>query len=238
MLFRTYGQAVLIMHKRHPRVLIAVGPPDKAADPIARAIRTIRAPLPPQWRQTVTFDDGAEFARHHQLPALGIETFFCDTHAPWQKGGVENAFGRLRRTSPRNTPLVDLPDNPFTRLVRAYNNTPGKCLGYQTPAETFSNHVLRFKRESTLRPPSTLLCQGEGGAAAGEVPSDGAEDRAGQVPLQRPQGFAAALALAQPALQVARCSAAFSCRLPRRSSRWRTCVPLDASRGATPQNRA
>ena len=46
-------------------------------------------------RRTVTFDNGTEFAQHYQLHALGMETFFCDTHSPWQKGGVENAIGRL-----------------------------------------------------------------------------------------------------------------------------------------------
>ena len=52
----------------------------------------VLGPLPPPWRQTVTFDNGTEFARHYDLHALNIETFFCDTYAPWQKGGIENAI--------------------------------------------------------------------------------------------------------------------------------------------------
>ena len=95
---------------------------------------------------------GSEFARHHELHALGIETFFCDTYSPWQKGGVENAIGRMRRSLPRKTDLVHLPEERFTQMLQAYNNTPRKCLGYQTPAETFWNKVLRFKCESTFRP--------------------------------------------------------------------------------------
>ena len=106
MLFRTYGQAVLTLHERHSRLLIAVRPPGKAAAPIASAMASILEPLPSQWRQSITFDNGTEFARHHQLHALGIETFFCDTHSPWQKGGVENAIGRLRRGLPRKTDLA------------------------------------------------------------------------------------------------------------------------------------
>ena len=64
MLFRTYGQAVLILHERHSRLLIALRLAGKAADPIARAMAEVLAPLPPQLRQTVTFDNGTEFARH------------------------------------------------------------------------------------------------------------------------------------------------------------------------------
>ena len=149
MLFRTYGQAILTLHERHSRLLIAARPPGKAAAPIARAMATLLAPLPPVWRQTVTFDNGTEFARHYDLHALGLETFFCDTHAPWQKGGIENAIGRLRRTLPRKTDLATLSDERFTRLLQAYNNTPRKCLGYQTPAEVFRNQLLHFKCEST-----------------------------------------------------------------------------------------
>lgn len=150
MLFRTYGQAVLTLHERHSRLIIALRPPGKASDPIAEAMTTVLAALPPEWRQTVTFDNGTEFARHHQLHALGIQTFFCDTHSPWQKGGVENAIGRMRRTLPRKTDLADISDDRFTQLVQAYNNTPRKCLEYRTPVEIFLNHVLHLKCESTL----------------------------------------------------------------------------------------
>ena len=140
MLFRTYGQAVLTLHERHSRLLLARRPPGKAATPIARALAHLLGPLPPAWRQTVTFDNGTEFARHYHLHALGI---------PWQKGGVENAIGRLRRTLPRKIDLATVPEAQFTHLIQAYNNTPRKCLAYKTPAEVFWDRVLHLKCEST-----------------------------------------------------------------------------------------
>ena len=152
MLFRTYGQAVLTLHERHSRLIIALRPPGKAADPIATAIAEVLAPFPPQLRRTITFDNGTEFARHHRLHALGIQTFFCDTHSPWQKGGIENAIGRLRRTLPRKTDLAGLSDHQFSLLLRAYNSTPRKCLGYYSPAEIISKQVLHLKCESTFPP--------------------------------------------------------------------------------------
>ena len=152
MLFKTYGHAVLTMHERYSRILIAVRPPGKASSPIAGAMSQLLGQFPPDWRRTVTFDNGTEFALHYRLHELGIETFFCDTHSPWQKGGVENAIGRLRRTLPRKTDLATLSDQQFTRLIQAYNNTPRKCLGYRTPAEVFLHQVLHLKCESTLWP--------------------------------------------------------------------------------------
>ena len=151
MMFRSYGQAVLTLHERHSRMLIAIRPPGKASAPIARAMRSILEPLPAMWRQTIAFDNGTEFARHHELHALGMETFFCDTRSPWQKGGVENAIGRMRRALPRKTDLGRLPARRFTQLLQAYNNTPRKCLGYKTPSETFWKEVLHFGCEFTYR---------------------------------------------------------------------------------------
>jgi IS30 family transposase len=148
MLFAKYGQAVLTVHDRHSRLLLATRPPNKAADPIARHLLALLCPLPPELRQTVTFDNGTEFARHRALHSLGIKTFFCDPYAPWQKGGIENAIGRMRRFIPRKTDLAILPAKRFNALVAAYNNTPRKCLDFRTPDETFAK-VLHFECEST-----------------------------------------------------------------------------------------
>jgi IS30 family transposase len=151
MLFRKYSQAVLTVHERQSRLLIAVRRTNKAAAPIAQHLAALFAPLPRALRRTVTFDNGTEFARHHLLHRLGIATFFCDPYSPWQKGGVENAIGRMRRVIPRKTDLAILPENRFQALVAAYNNTPRKCLDWRTPAETFSQ-VLHFECESTSPP--------------------------------------------------------------------------------------
>jgi IS30 family transposase len=103
--------------------------------------------LPPGLRRTITFDNGTEFASHHKLRP-GLMTFFCDPHSPWQKGGVENAIGRMRRYLPRKTNLDTLSQKHITALVRRYNHTPRQCLDFQTPAEVFLN-LLHLECEST-----------------------------------------------------------------------------------------
>ena len=148
MLFSKYGQAVLTIHERQSRLLLATRPPSKAARGVARHLVRLFTSLPPELRKTVTFDNGSEFARHRALHRLAIQTFFCDPYAPWQKGGIENAIGRMRRFIPRKTDLATLPPKRFAALVSAYNNTPRKCLDFRTPAETFSE-VLHFECEST-----------------------------------------------------------------------------------------
>jgi transposase, IS30 family len=150
-LFAKYGQAILAIHDRHSRLIIATRPPSKEADPIAEHLLTFFSALPPALRQTVTFDNGTEFARHYQLNHHAIETFFCDPHSPWQKGGIENAIGRLRRLIPRKTDLANLSQQRFLTSIALYNNTPRKCLDYRTPAEIFLDSLLHFECESIFR---------------------------------------------------------------------------------------
>jgi transposase, IS30 family len=76
-------------------------------------------------RKTISFDNGNEFAEHHRLhKTLGVQTFFCDPHSPWQKGGVENSIGRLRRSLPRKTDLNNITAAGLKRHVQRLNDTP------------------------------------------------------------------------------------------------------------------
>jgi IS30 family transposase len=151
MAFARYGQNILMLHERKSRALIGTRLQSKQAEPVVKAIAAALAGLPAPLRQTITFDNGTEFARHFDLQAWGIKTYFCDPHAPWQKGGIENAIGRMRRFLPRKTDLACLEKDSLLTLIAAYNNTPRKCLAWKTPAEAFSNHLLHFERESTSR---------------------------------------------------------------------------------------
>lgn len=151
-MFSKYGQQILAVHERTSRLLLGVRLPSKLAAGVARHLMRLFKALPEQMRQTVTFDNGTEFASHLSLQSLLLKTFFCDPHAPWQKGGIENAIGRMRRFIPRKTDLDKLPTRRLSNSIAAYNNTPRKCLDFRTPAETFAAQVLHFECESTSRP--------------------------------------------------------------------------------------
>lgn len=146
-LFARYGQAVLALHERTSRLTALVRTDDRRAEPTASLLAELLRPLPDELRRSLTLDNGTEFAEHHRL---GLPTFFCDPHAPWQKGGVENAIGRIRRFLPRRLDLQSLAPDDVLRAAQAYNHTPRQCLDFQTPAEVFST-VLHFERESTSR---------------------------------------------------------------------------------------
>lgn len=155
MLFSRYGQAILVTHERWSRLLLATRQPSKAAEPVATQLLLQFEGLPLQLRRTLTVDNGTEFSQHHRLnEQLGMGTYFCDPHSPWQKGGIENAIGRMRRRLPRKTDLATVTHAQLNQLVAAYNHTPRKCLGYRTPAQVFCEQLkmLHFNREFTFRP--------------------------------------------------------------------------------------
>jgi IS30 family transposase len=152
MMFAKYGQAILTVHERKSRLLLGIRLISKAAHGVARNLVNLFGVMPQPLRQTVTFDNGTEFARHRALHSLSIDTFFCDPYAPWQKGGIENAIGRMRRFIPRKTDLAILSNRRFRHFIAAYNHTPRKCLDWHTPAEVFAQQVLHFECESTSPP--------------------------------------------------------------------------------------
>ena len=139
MLFARTGQGLLVLHERQTRFSMVQRPVDRKAVLTAQTIGRQLGKLPQAICKTISFDNGNEFAEHHRLhKTLGVQTFFCDPHSPWQKGGVENSIGRLRRSLPRKTDLKLITATALKRLVQRLNNTPRKCLDFETPAEAFS----------------------------------------------------------------------------------------------------
>ena len=67
-----------------------------------------------------------------------MRAFFCDPHSPWQRGGIENANGLIRRDLPCKASLADYTDDDIDAVIWNLNSTPRKCLGYRTPIEAFA----------------------------------------------------------------------------------------------------
>jgi len=143
MQFRTQRGNLLTSVERVTGFLLGAGLPSKTAAATAASLTDLFAALPAAARRSITFDNGSEFAEHETLEKdLGMLTFFCDPHSPWQRGSIENANGLLRRDLPRRTDFTDYSEQDLQDIVWANNTTPRKRLGYLTPAEAFL-HQLR-----------------------------------------------------------------------------------------------
>jgi transposase, IS30 family len=138
MCFADQKQALLVLHERKSRLSLTARLPDKRSETVAGRIVELLSPLPEKARKSITFDNGGEFAKHTKAAEkLGLKTYFCDPYASWQKGSVENSIGRLRTDLPRKTPLKHYSDQDIEDIIMNYNDTPRKCLGFQSPFKAF-----------------------------------------------------------------------------------------------------
>lgn len=138
------SRPVLVLHERKTRITLMVRLAGKTAGETVAAMMATFRRLDPRMRGSVTFDNDTCFARHMLLRGmLSATTYFCDAYASWQKGGVENANGRIRRWLPRRTDLDEINEADIQEIAMTINLTPRKCLGYRSPVEAFLSELGR-----------------------------------------------------------------------------------------------
>jgi len=104
------------------------------------AIVSMMKHIPAKLRKSITFDNGLEFAEHELIASkLGVKTFFCNAYHSWEKGGVENANGLIRRYLPKKTNFSLISDGYIRYIENQLNNRPRKSLGFKTPNQVFRN---------------------------------------------------------------------------------------------------
>jgi IS30 family transposase len=81
---------------------------------------------------------------------LKIDIWFCDPHAPWQRGSNENTNGLLRQFMPKGTDLNDASQTWLNDVANLMNNRPRKTLGWRTPAEAMADEIAAFKSTVAL----------------------------------------------------------------------------------------
>ena len=101
--------------------------------------------LPREVRRSMTYDRGSEMACHPELARrLKIDIWFCDPHAPWQRGSNENTNGLLRQFMPKGTDLSEASQTWLNDVARLMNGRPRKTLGWKTPAEAMAEEIKAF----------------------------------------------------------------------------------------------
>lgn len=106
------------------------------AEAVSQSLIQGLGPLPKNLRRTITYDNGSENTEHEQVnEALGTKSYFCHPYASWEKGGIENTNGLLRRFFPKKTDFATVSIEEVKAAEYLLNNRPRKCLHYKTPTE-------------------------------------------------------------------------------------------------------
>ncbi|WP_254508137.1 IS30 family transposase [Anatilimnocola floriformis] len=120
---------------------------------VTRAIFRRLLKYPPHFRQSITFDNGSEFADHQWLKKhLLTEIYFAALHSPWQRGTNENTNGLVREFFPKGTRFDEISAYQIEKTQELLNQRPRKRLGFQTPAICAkSSAVVQFKLDCAGR---------------------------------------------------------------------------------------
>jgi len=124
--------------ERASRYVILVQLDNAKADTVREGfVRELKG-VPPALLKSITYDQGREMAQHEQLAkTLNLAVYFCDPHAPWQRGSNENTNGLLRDYLPKSSDLNAFSQADLNAIAAKLNTRPRKKLGFQTPEEVY-----------------------------------------------------------------------------------------------------
>lgn len=138
--------AVVTLTERKSRFTLLRGVASKSADQVSQAVIDLL-----RWTkhvETITADNGKEFANHREISeALNLDFFFAHPYSSWERGTNENTNGLIRQYFPKDRDLSTVTAEEEYFVMDRLNLRPRKCLDFCTPYEVFFQH-----------PPVALQC--------------------------------------------------------------------------------
>lgn len=134
--------AVGVLVERTTRLVLLAWMPDATAESALAGFTTKLNSIAAPMRQTLTYDQGREMARHRELARnTAMRVYFCDPHSPWQRGTCENTNGLLRQMLPKGTDLSLHDQQALDSIADLLNNRPRQTLGWRSPIQAFKELV-------------------------------------------------------------------------------------------------
>ena len=122
--------------ERRSRFTLVGRTDSKEAEEVTLKICALFKTLPQRARQSVTLDNGKEFARHEKIAADTVmDVFFAHPYHSWERGTNENTNGLIRRLYPKKSSFAGIGRTEIRRIDAFLNDRPRKYLGWSTPRE-------------------------------------------------------------------------------------------------------
>jgi IS30 family transposase len=142
LVFGSGNSQVATLVERQTRYLMLIKLDGKDSQTVINALIKSARRLPQELYKSLTWDRGTEMHGHKKFTmATDIRVYFCDPKSPWQRGSNENTNGLLRQYLPKGMNLSGYSQIQLNAIARQLNERPRKTLGFQTPAEMFSECV-------------------------------------------------------------------------------------------------
>ena len=136
------SQIATLVERRTRFVMLVRIPYDRTAERVAYLLAAKMSTLPEFLRNSVTWDQGKEMARHAEFTVrTGIPVYFCDPHSPWQRGSNENTNGLLRQYFPKGTDLSLHSQAELDRVAAELNGRPRETLKWRKPVEELNDLI-------------------------------------------------------------------------------------------------
>jgi transposase, IS30 family len=140
MISRQSKSALVVVRERKLQLMFIRKIPRKDAVNMRKTVIKILKRFPAKFCRSITFDNGLENAEHELIAkSLKVKTYFCNPYHSWEKGGVENGIGLVRRYYPKKTDFSLISDMELRLIEKRLNNRPRKTLGFLTPLEVYKN---------------------------------------------------------------------------------------------------
>ncbi|MDM0072585.1 IS30 family transposase [Variovorax sp. J31P207] len=142
LLFGSANSQIATLVERQTRYVMLVKLDGKDSQTVVTALIKNARKLPQELYKSLTWDRGTEMHAHKKFTsATDIQVYFCDPQNPWQRGSNENTNGLLRQYMPKGMDISGFSQLQLNAIARQLNERPRKTLGFQTPAEMFSECV-------------------------------------------------------------------------------------------------
>jgi len=142
LVFGGRSSQIATLVERQTRYVMLVKLESKDTTTVVNALIENARSLPQELYKSLTWDRGKEMAAHKKFTlATDIQVYFCDPKSPWQRGSNENTNGLLRQYLPKGIDMSGYSQAELNGVARQLNERPRKTLGFQTPAEMFSQTV-------------------------------------------------------------------------------------------------
>jgi IS30 family transposase len=128
------GYLVTLVERASRRLLIGFTRTKTASEVTREILRMLKD----QVVETITFDNGKEFAGHERIAEkLGCQCYFAKPYHSWERGLNENTNGLIRQYFPKKMSFAKITTDQIARVQHRLNTRPRKCLGFKPPDRVY-----------------------------------------------------------------------------------------------------